>query len=365
MDDRIKRYSRIKYTLAIAGFIYLLSILALLQLSGLAVSLRVGVSGLFANPVLLILFYSLILFILYSVLTFPLEFYRSYIVEHRFGLSRENFSHWFTDQLKQFLLGFIIFIILVEGFFYFLRQYPGNWWWIAGLFWIFFSIILAKLFPSLIIPLFFKYTRIADENLRRRIFDLAGKMKMKILDVYQINFSKKTTKANAALVGLGKSKRVILTDTLQGSFTPDEIEVILAHEFAHFRLRHIIKMLVLNAATILIVFYVFFKSADAIFSRFNLNPADIAGLGIWIFCFTVFQLMFTPFLNWLSRNMERNADSLAIRFTGNKDAFISMMEKLSQQNLVERKPAAWIKILFYDHPPVAERIAMAESSYAD
>ena len=123
------------------------------------------------------------------MLTLPLGFYRSYIVEHRFGLSRETLTHWFADELKESLIGVIIFLILIEGFFFFLRNQPHNWWWISGLFWIFFSIVLARLFPILIIPLFFKYKRISDEELRQRILNLAAKMGIKILDVYQIDFS--------------------------------------------------------------------------------------------------------------------------------------------------------------------------------
>jgi STE24 endopeptidase len=366
MNEKIKRYSRIKYTLAIIDIVFLMVILAIFQLSGLAVWLRVEVSGHFSNQILLISVYCFILFLLYSVINFPLGFYRSYKLEHRFGLSRENFLHWFGDQIKEFIVGFIIFIILVEGLLYFLRYHPDNWWWISGLFWILFSLVLARVFPSLIIPLFFKYTRVGDENLRQRILTLASRMGLRILDVYQIDFSKKTTKANAALVGLGRSKRVILTDTLQGKFSPDEIEVILAHEFAHTKLKHIIKMLILNAVIIMVTFYIFFKSAGMIFSQFDLNLADIAGLSIWIFCFTFLQICLTPLLNWISRNMERSADALAIQFTQNRLAFISMMEKLSQQNLAERKPAKWIKILFFDHPPIAERIAIAESTnYTD
>ena len=363
MDDRIKRYSRIKYTLAIVGFVYLLLILVLFQFSGLAIQLRIKVSSIFGNQFFLIFFYCLLLFSLYFILNLPLEFYRSYAVEHRFGLTREKFPHWIADKIKEFLVGFIILIILVEGFFFFLRYYPDNWWWISSLFWIFFSVILAKVFPVLIVPLFFKYKKITDEELRRRILNLADRMGIKILEVYQIDFSKKTKKCNAALVGLGKSKRVVLTDTLQGNFSPDEIEVILAHEFAHFRLRHLIKMLILNAALILFIFYVLFKFAGLIFSRFNLNLADIAGLGVWIFCFAVLQACFVPLLNWISRNMERNADRLAIKFTQLKDGFISVMDKLSQQNLVERNPSRWIKIIFFDHPPVQERIALAENYF--
>ncbi|MGD9014814.1 MAG: M48 family metallopeptidase [Candidatus Omnitrophota bacterium] len=366
MDDRIKRYSRIKYTLAVVEMVYLLFVLALLQFSGFAMWLGSALVGLVANRILLILFYCLILFMLYFMINLPLEFYRSYKLEHRFGLSREKFSHWFADQLKELFVGFVIFVILIEGFFYFLKYHPDNWWWISGIFWIFFSVILTRLFPVLIIPLFFKYQRIENDDLRQRILNLAKRMAVEILDVYQIDFSKKTTKANAALLGLGKSKRVVLTDTLQGKFSPEEIEVILSHEFAHFRLRHLIKMLMLNSAVTLFSFYLLFRFAGIIFSRFNLDLADVASLGIWIFCFVTLQVCLLPLLNWISRNMERSADRLAIKYTGLKNAFISMMEKLSQQNLVEQNPAAWIKVFFFDHPPVNERIAMVERiNYAD
>ncbi|MFH1578215.1 MAG: M48 family metallopeptidase [Candidatus Omnitrophota bacterium] len=360
MNDKAKQYSRIKYTLAIADFIYLLLFLVLLQFSGLAVWLRLGVSRIFANQLLAIFFYCLALFLLYFMLTFPIKFYRSFIVEHRFGLSREKISHWLSDQVKGFFLGFFISIILIQGFFFFLRQYPDNWWWISSLFWVLFSVILAQLFPVLIIPLFFKYRRIDNQDLRRRILNLAGRMGIKILDVYQIDFSKKTTKANAALIGLGKFKRIILTDTLQGKFSPEEIELILAHEFAHLKLRHLIKMLILNSASILFIFYILFGYGGLIFSRFDLNLTDIAGLGIWIFCFVCFQAASSPLFNWISRNMERNADYLALKSSDQPKAFVSMIDKLSKQNLSERKPARWAKILFFDHPPVEERIAFAK-----
>lgn len=360
MNDRAKRYSKIKYSLAIAEFVYLLVILTFFQFSGLTIQLRNSISGIFGNQFLLVFFYGLILFSLYFILNFPLDFYRSYAVEHRFGLSRQKLSHWFGDKIKEFFVYFSIFIILIEGFFLILRNYPDNWWWIGSLFWIFFSIILTRLFPVLIIPLFFKYKRTTDEQLRRRILSLAGRMGIKILDVYQIDFSKKTTAANAALVGMGKSRRVILTDTLQGRFSLEEIEVILAHEFAHFRLRHLIKMLVLNALLILFVFYILSKFAGVILSNFNLSLADVAGLNIWILSFACLQTCFLPLLNWISRGMERNADYLAIKYSNLRETFISTMEKLSQQNLADRNPPRWIKILFFDHPPVEERIAMAK-----
>ncbi|MBU0548988.1 MAG: M48 family metallopeptidase [Candidatus Omnitrophica bacterium] len=360
MQDKVKRYSRIKYSFAIVDTLYLLLLLFLLQSSGFALCLENSLSLVFGNNFLLVFSYCLILYLLYFLLTFPLGFYRSYVVEHRFGLSRQKFLPWLSDQFKELLVGFIIFIILIQGFFFFLRTFPLNWWWISALFWVFFSVILARVFPVLIIPLFFKYKPISDEALRARILNLGKKMGVKVLDVFQIDFSKKTEKANAALVGLGKSKRVILTDTLQGKYTPEEIEVILAHEFSHYRLRHMIKLLILNAATIFLSFYVIFYFSGLILEASKLHLSDVAGLGIWLFCFTLLQIIATPLLNWISRVMEKNADFLALKSSGLKEAFISMMSKLSAQNLSDTNPARWIKVWFYDHPPTIERIKMAE-----
>lgn len=187
--------------------------------------------------------------------------------------------------------------------------------------------------------------------------DLAEKMHVKILDVFEIDFSKKSLKANAAFVGIGKSKRVLLTDTLlKGKFLPEEIELILAHEFAHYRFRHLIKMVAINAVCILLTFYIFFR-----LERLGLELKDISNLGTWLFLFFIFQLILTPLMNLISRRMERNADGEAIKVSGKIKAFISMMEKLGEQNLSEKAPPLWAKILFYDHPPIDERINFARN----
>lgn len=363
-EDRIKRYCRRRYALAFGDSILLLVLLAAFQLSGAALWLGAGVNAVFVNPALVIFFYSLIFFLSYSVLTFPLEFYRSFTLEHRFGLSRQSLGRWLNERIKELIVSFVTFTILVQGFFYFLRNHPGNWWWVSSLFWILFSIVLTLIFPVLIIPLFFKYKKILDADLRRRIFDLAAKMRINLIEVLQIDYSKKSQKANAALVGLGRSKRVILTDTLLEKFSPEEIEVILAHEFAHYRLGHLAKLIFQNALATLLIFYVLFNASAAIFGWLNLEPADIASLGVWIFWFALLQAVLSPVLKWISRNMETNADRMAIKFSRLRQDFVSMMEKLSQQNLAEKNPPAWAKIIFFDHPPIQERISQAEADAA-
>jgi len=257
MQDKADRYANIKYTLAIADILYTLLLLLALQLSGMNVVLKFAVSSIASSLVIQVALYAVAIFILYSLLTFGLDLYRSFVVEHYFGLSKQNLSSWILDYLKGNALGLLFFVILIESFFFFIRNYPQYWWWLSAILWIFLTIVVARIFPVIIVPLFFKYKKIADEGLRRSIFDLAEKMRVKILDVFEIDYSKKSLKANAAFVGMGSSRRVLLTDTLLGGkFEHKEIEMILAHEFAHYRFRHLLKMVLTGAAAIFVTFYI-------------------------------------------------------------------------------------------------------------
>jgi STE24 endopeptidase len=309
----------------------------------------------------------------------PLSFYHSYVLERRFGLSAQKIKDWLKDQVKAGIIFYIIALILVGAFYYILRRFTNYWWLVISLFWIFFSLILAKVIPVVIIPLFFKYKRLSDENLRERIMHLADKMKVnpvrntkaknmknkisngvKILEVFEIDLSSKTLKANAAFVGWGATKRVILADTLKDKYSLDEIEVILAHEFAHYRLRHLLKLILVNSVVIIMSFYLIFRTSFYTLSLFGLSSlSDIATLPLVLIYFVLFGILMQPFENYISRRFERNADKMALKVTGLKEAFISMMGKLSLQNLADRNPHPVIKFFFFDHPPIDERIALA------
>lgn len=355
MEDRAKKYARIRYQLAIIDMAYTLFLLLILQMSGVNMALKSFCFKLTSSEVFRIALYSAALFIGYGILSFHIDFYRSFLLEHKFNLSNQKITSWLLDYIKGNLLGFVVFIVLMECFFFFIRNFPHSWWWMSAVFWIFLTVVIARIFPVLVIPLFFKYKRIENSELRQAILALAGKMNVKILDVFEIDYSKKSIKANAAFVGIGKSKRVLLTDTLLGGkFQQKEIEMILAHEFAHYRFKHILKMLTISALAILFIFYVFF-----LLNIHGLAAADVVNLGSWILLFMLFEIITKPFINWMHRTMERNADGAAIRTVGDKNAFISMMEKLSEQNLSEKKPSLLAKIFFYDHPPVEERIEFA------
>jgi len=362
LTNRAKRYSTRKYSLAIIGIIYLLLLLFLFHGLGLSKLLAYHLSKLVTNNFFVTPLYIAIVYLAYYILNFPLNFYQAFILEHKFSLSNQKIGDWFKDQIKAGVISYIIVLILVSAFYYILRHYFRIWWLIISLFWIFFSLVLAKLTPVVIIPLFFKYKKFSDDTLKERILQLGDKMKVKILDVFEIDFSKKTLKANAAFVGIGNTKRVILADTLKDKYNYDEITVILAHEFAHYRLKHLIKLILLNSAVTIILFYIIFITSDSFLSIFGLNSLwDLAALPIILIYFTIFGIIMQPFENYISRRLEKNADMLALKVTGFQKAFISAMEKLSLQNLADRNPHPVIKFFFFDHPPIDERIDMAKS----
>lgn len=361
MQDKAKNYSNIKYCVSIVGTIYAFILLFLFLGFRLSSGLSLWLTG--HLPSFLVLPAYLILTALgYYLFELPLNFYQSYILEHSFSLSTQSLKDWLQDQLKAGVISSIIGFILIASFYFILRNFPNKWWLVISAFWIFFSVILAKVMPVIIIPIFFKYKRLSDDSLRERIMRLAKKMKVKLIDCFEIDFSKKTLKGNAAFVGIGNTRRVILADTLRDKYTHDEIEVILAHEFAHYQLKHLLKLIVVNSFFTLAIFYFLFKTSGYTLSLFGFSSlSDIAALPIILIYFMFFGIITQPLEAFISRSFERSADSLALETTGSKDAFISMMNKLGEQNLVDRSPSPVIKFFFFDHPPVDERIKSAKS----
>ena len=359
---RAKKYSSIKYALVIIETAYLFVLLLVFLNFGFSKALKSEVFGVTANDYLAVALYLFIISAVYYILNLPFNFYHSFLLERKFSLSNQKIKDWLFDQVKSAILSYLVIFTLLCAFYYILKIFPNYWWLAISIFWVFFSLILAKLTPIIIIPLFFKYKKLSDQILRERIIKLADKMQIKILDVFEIDFSKKTLKANAAFVGVGLTKRVVLADTLKDKYSHDEIEVILAHEFSHYKLRHLLKLIALNSFAIILTFYFIYISHMFTLSLFSFSAlSDIAALPVIFIYFLLFGIIMQPFENYVSRRLEANADRLALNSTGLKDAFISMMEKLAAQNLADRSPHPLIKFFFFDHPPTEERIAQARS----
>ncbi|TAM35283.1 M48 family peptidase, partial [bacterium] len=360
MTDPAKRYSNTKYLLSGVAVFYSITLILIFLGTRFSWALEYSLTRLHLPHYLLIAAFLLVISLIYYLLNLPINYYAGYTLEHEFNLSKQKLGDWWLDQLKSGLLGYIISLILVLAFYWLLAKF-GDWWWLAvSLFWVFFSVVLAKLTPVLIIPLFFKYKKLDDLPLRERIFKLAQAMRVKLLDVFEIDFSKKTLKANAAFTGMGRTRRVILADTLKDKYSHDEIEVILAHEFAHYRLKHIIKLICLNSLVTLGLFFLIFKTSGYALGLFKLNSlGQLASLPLVFLYFMIFGAIMQPLEAFLSRHFEREADKLALEVTGAKEAFISLMEKLASQNLSDRNPHPIAKFLFFDHPPIDERIKTA------
>ncbi len=362
MASLAKQYSNTKYSLSIIDTFYTIALLLIVLGSGFSLFLEVLLKNINLSGGLLVSVFFLIISLLYYLLSLPLNFYSNYILEHKFNLSKQKAKDWWIDQLKSGVLAYVISVILVLAFYWILNRFSNCWWLVISIFWIFFSVILAKLTPVLIIPLFFKYKKLDDKLLRQKIILLAQKMRIKLMDVFQIDLSKKTLKANAAFTGLGRSRRVILADTLKDKYSYDEIEAILAHEFAHYRLKHIMKLILINSLVTLGLFFAIFKTGSYCLTVFKLGSlTQVASLPLIFLYFILFGIITQPLEAYISRRFERQADNLALKTTQNKEAFISLMDKLAAQNLADRNPHSLIKFFFFDHPPIDERIKTAKS----
>jgi STE24 endopeptidase len=294
-----------------------------------------------------------------ELLTLPLGFWSSFVLEHRHQLSNQTFPGWIWKQLKGYLIGGLIGLPLLFGL-YALLQFTEPWWLWASAGWLLVTLILGRLLPVVILPLFYKVTRLDDAALEVRLRRLAEGTGLAIEGVYRLHLSAETRKANAALAGLGRSRRVLLGDTLLDQFTPEEIEVVFAHEVGHHVHRHLPKMIALSVllatAGFWLVDLVLRNAAESLgYVAFN----DPGALFLVLLVLACFGLVLQPLENAVSRYFERQCDRYALDRTRRADAYRSAFIKLARQNKSDPDPNVLVAWLFHDHPPIRERLAMA------
>ena len=361
MAGGAKKYSQIKNVLFGIELVLTLLFLYIMATQGPSVWIRNFVEITSRNPWVQTAVYFLVFGAVYAAVTFTLDMYQGYSLEKKFSLSTQTFGGWLLDYSKKLLVGGTIFFILIEALYLFLRNFAATWWIWTAIFWIIFTIVLSRVAPVVILPLFFKVKPLSDDDLRTRLMSLAEKCGSKVNGVFEIDLSKKTVKANAALAGLGKTRRVLLGDTMLKEYTHDEIEAVLAHELGHHKKGHIMKLLVFGAAANFIGFYIASLVFNALSWRLNLRGvSDLAGFPFLLLIFFFFALVMMPVQNGLSRKFEREADRFALEITGNPGAFITKMGKHGDQNHADREPNRFIEIFLYDHPPIGKRLKAAE-----
>lgn len=294
----------------------------------------------------------------------PLSYYSGYTLPHRYGLSHQTLPGWVGDQMKTALLGGILGIFVLEIIYAVLRAFPDTWWlWAAG-FILLFNILLTNLAPQLIFPIFNKYEPLSENHadLVDRLMNLAVRAKTSVRGVYQFDMSRRTSQANAALAGLGNTRRILLGDTLISEFSDDEIETVMAHELGHHAHRDLPIGILVESALTLVGFYLAGVGLERGAEALNFQgPADIAAFPLLIVVMGVFGLITMPLINAFSRWRERRADEYALRLTDKNTAFATALTRLANQNLADADPEAWVEFLFYSHPALSKRIRMAET----
>jgi STE24 endopeptidase len=363
IQEQAKEYARTRRRLMLVD-LSLAGVYTLFWLvSGYSIILRDFLASFTTNDWLLVAGYVLVFGGIYFLIDLPLGYYSGYILPHRYGLSTQTFLGWVVDQVKGVSVGGILGLLVIEIIYFLLRSSPDLWWLWAGLVLLFFNVILANLAPVLLMPLFFKFVPLEEEHadLVARLLNLAKRAGTQVRGVYKFDMSRRTKAANAAITGLGNTRRIILGDTLIDEFTNDEIETVLAHELGHQVHRDIPLSILIESAITLVGLYLAALGLEWGVVVFGFESiSDVAAMPLLAIIIGIFGLVTMPLGNAYSRWRERLADQYALQATGKGGAYASALTRLANQNLAEADPEPWVETLLYSHPALRKRITMAE-----
>ncbi len=316
----------------------------------------------FSYIVFVFIVYMFIYASLQEIISLPLSYLSDFVIEKKYGFSNQTRGQWFKEHLKGFLVSLVLSIIIFGALLYIFQKFGNLWWLVASCFMVFFSVVMSIIFPVWIMPIFHKYEPIEDEELKDSLRGILEKGGLKIKGFFREDTSRKTTKENAMLAGLGKTKRVILTDNIINNMETDEIRTVLAHEVGHYRKAHIPKMIFTGLFFNLFSFYVLHLTFTTLFPHFlNAVRANITLLPMFLLALSLIDLTFLKILqNALVRYFENQADDEALKLSGDVEAFKRAMAGLANRNLSNAYPNFWVKLVYYSHPPIGERLERAE-----
>jgi STE24 endopeptidase len=360
-QQKAKEYARTRRRLLLVDLALGAAFVLAWLLSGASLWLRDQVMALTGQPLLIVALYAAVFGAVYGLLDAPLSYYSGFVLPHRYGLSIQSLRAWLWDQVKGAAIGGVLGLILLEVMYALLRISPDWWWLWTALVMLFFSVILSNLAPVLIMPLFYKFVPLDDADLAERLTRLSEQAGAHVRGVYRFDMSSKTVQANAAVVGLGNTRRIILGDTLLEAFSSDEIETILAHELGHHVHGDLGKGILVGSALTLIGLWLAGQALNWGVVAFGLSSlADVAAMPLLALALGAFELVTMPLNNGYSRWRESLADRYALDTTRKPDAFASAMTRLANQNLSEADPERWVEVLLYSHPAISRRVAMAK-----
>lgn len=309
-----------------------------------------------------VLIYSITLIALTFLIGLPLSYYSGYLHEQRWEFSNHTPKSWLWDQLKGLLVSLILTPALLGLLLWIMYLTPQYWWLVAAVATAVVSVILATLVPVAILPLFNKYEPVEDEELVRRLTVILTRSGLRPSGFFVEDMSRQTKKENAFLAGMGKTRRVVLGDNLLNNMQTAEIESVIAHEVGHYKHRHIWKNILIGTLQQFLLFYLI----SLLFGHYQPHYLEstrhtLAVLPLMILAMSILSaVVFAPPGNWISRWFERQADRVALAEIDDKRDFLTAMAGLANRNLSNAYPAPWVKIMYYSHPPIGERLALGE-----
>jgi len=368
-EDKATRYHRSKRRASVVSLATSVAVLGGLVVTGWSVALRdaAGAAAARFAPHSLtapatVLFYVAFLAIVNEAVGMPLAIYSGFALERRYGLSNERLNGWLRDQAKALAIGLVLGSAAAELIYWLIRTSPDRWWLSGGALFTLIIVGITNLAPVLLLPLFYTVKPLDRDALRSRLMALADRAGARVLGAYEWGLGDKTKKANAALAGIGGTRRILVSDTMLAEYSDDEIEVVLAHEIAHHVHGDIWKGIVFESALLVLGFYlasVVLRAAAAPAGLLGVD--DVAGLPLLMLAAGAVSVVMVPVAHAMSRAFERSADRFALNLTRNPNAFISAMRRLAAQNLAEEHPSRVVQWLFYSHPPIRDRIAAAQA----
>lgn len=367
-EDKAARYHRLKRRAGIAAIAWRLLLFGSLLVTGLSLAMRDASIDMAGRPAdgttdwAVVAIYVVGLLALDELGGLPIAFYSGFVLEKRYGLSDQRLRGWLRDQAKSMALGGTLALVATSVVYGTMALTPGAWWLVSGAVFALLTTGLARVGPVVLLPLFYSVKPLERESLRDRLLVLATRANARVVGVYEWGLSAKTRKANAALAGLGATRRILVSDTMLEDFSDDEVAVVLAHELGHHVHGDIWKGLAIETALILGGFAAAAWALRAASSGLGLSgPSDVAGLPLILLVIGGVSLATLPATLAVSRAHERSADRFALALTNHPGAFVSAMRRLAAQNLAEERPSRLVQWLTYSHPTIEERIATARA----
>jgi STE24 endopeptidase len=361
-----KRYSRIRLGVLLASLVWSVLRLTWFAGSGRSARLRDGVRTRVPDRRLSAPLHFGIAFGLSWLSHLPLAYVGGYRVERAFGLTKQSMGGWLADQVKGLAVAQALEVPLVSGAYAVIRRRPNDWWLILSGATVPLLVVMQNLAPVLIMPLFNRFEPLRDRELAGRVKRLAETAGVSIADVFQMDMSRQSEKANAFFTGVGNTKRIVLGDTLIEQFTPEEVEGVVAHELGHQVHGDVWRLVALGAATGFGGAYAAYRTMPPLLNKTAWRTGvgevgDEASLPLLVLVMTLIGFLTAPLQSAISRAIERRTDRYAMELTGDGEAYASAMARLGSRNLADPDPPAAVVFFLYTHPPIAERIAAAKA----